>query len=94
MALSTDLHYTYGGCESQEGGSADRGMKPDPNHRRYIAVLRAMTDEQRLRKALELSELSRELFMTGLRDRYPELDEAAFRRLYLERLQLAWDRQD
>ena len=45
-----------------------------------------MTPEQRLLKAFELSEFSRQLFIHGLRRRFPDLDEAAFRRLVLERL--------
>jgi len=36
-------------------------MKPCPNHRIYLNVLRAMSPDERLRKALELSEMSRAL---------------------------------
>lgn len=56
-------------------------MKPRPNHQIYIGVLRARSGEDRLRKAFELSALARELFITGLRRRYPELPEGELRQL-------------
>jgi len=60
--------------------------KPRPNHARYIQVLRSMTDEQRLQKAFELTELSRQLFRSGLRERFPELSEDELQALYVKRL--------
>lgn len=60
--------------------------KPHPNHHEYIAILRRMTPAQRLEKAFELSEFSKELFREGLRQRFPRLSEEAFHRLFLERL--------
>jgi hypothetical protein len=60
--------------------------KPQPNRRAYIQTLRRMTPEQRLLKAFELTELSRELFRTGLRDRFPDLSEDELHALYLRRL--------
>ena len=45
--------------------------KPRPNHQLYLAALRRLTPEQRLLKAFELTELSRELFRAGLRQRFP-----------------------
>ena len=57
-----------------------------PNHRLYMNALRRLSPEQRLLKAFELTELSRTLFRDGLRQRFPEADEAEIRRLYLERL--------
>ncbi|HVA45859.1 MAG TPA: hypothetical protein VNH11_05670 [Pirellulales bacterium] len=63
-----------------------RDPKPRPNHLRYIEVLRQMTPEQRLAKAFELSEMTKQLFRQGLRERFPEMDEAAFHRLFLDRL--------
>ena len=50
--------------------------KSRPNHQLYLAALRRLTPEQRLLKAFELTELSRELFRAGLRQRFPEADEA------------------
>ncbi len=61
-------------------------LKARPNHRVYLQVLRRMTPEQRLRKAFELSELTKRLFAHGLRKRFPELPEEEFRSLLLERL--------
>ena len=61
--------------------------KPQPNHGRYIEVLRQMTPEQRLRKAFELSTMTRALFIQGLRKRFPDLSEAEFHRLLLDRLE-------
>ncbi len=60
--------------------------KPRPNRRRYLEALRRQTPEQRLFKAFELTELSRELFRAGLRQRFPEASEAELQQIYLERL--------
>jgi hypothetical protein len=60
--------------------------KPRPNHQLYLEALRRLTPEQRLLKAFELTELSRELFRAGLRRRFPEADEAQLQRIYLERM--------
>lgn len=60
--------------------------KPRPHHQLYIQILRRMTPDQRLRKALELTELGKRLFADGLRRLHPDLTEAEFRRLYVERL--------
>ena len=66
--------------------------KPRPNHERYIAALRRMTPQQRVQKAFELSALTRQLFAQGLRKRFPDLPEAEFHRLLLERLALCHNR--
>ena len=63
-------------------------IKPRPNHRIYIETLRRMSPEQKLAKAFELTEMSRRLFREGLRRRFPDLSDAEFHRLYLERLAL------
>ena len=60
--------------------------KPRPNHQLYLEALRRLTPEQRLLKAFELTELSRDLFCAGLRQRFPEADEAELQRIYLERM--------
>jgi hypothetical protein len=60
--------------------------KARPNHRIYLQVLRRMTPEQRLGKALELSALARSLFAHGLRRRFPDLPEEEFRALLAERI--------
>ncbi len=69
-------------------------MKLRPNHQVYIGVLRAMSAEDRLRKTLELSALTRELLRTGLRRRHPDLPETELHQLYLQRLQKSWDRPE
>jgi hypothetical protein len=55
-------------------------------HKIYIQVLRKMSPEQRLLKAFELSELTRQLFIHGLRKRFPDLSDEEFKKLLLERL--------
>jgi hypothetical protein len=60
--------------------------KPRPNHQLYLEALRRLTPEQRLLKAFELTELSRELFRAGLRHRFPEATEQELQRIYLERM--------
>lgn len=59
-------------------------IKPRPNHQLYLEVLRKMTPEQRLMKAFELSEMSKQLFMQGLRSRFPEKSEQEIKQIYLE----------
>ncbi len=54
--------------------------KPLPNDDRYLAVLRAMSPEQRVRKAAELSELTKALAMAGIRSRFPDIGETEARR--------------
>lgn len=61
-------------------------LKPQPNHDRYIAVLRRMTPEQRLQKAWDLTEAMRELLLEGLRRRHPTMPAGQRHQLYLERL--------
>lgn len=59
--------------------------KPRPNHARYIDVLRRMTPGQRLRKAFELTEFTRKLFLAGLRKRFPDKSEEEIRRIAAKR---------
>jgi hypothetical protein len=60
--------------------------KPQPNHRTYVQILRRMTPEQRLRKAFDLSEFAKALFLQGLRTRFPDLSDDEFDRLARKRL--------
>lgn len=60
--------------------------KKRPNHKEYIKILKSMTPEQRLLKAFELSDFSKELFRHGLRKRFPDLPEEDFQKLYLKEL--------
>jgi hypothetical protein len=66
--------------------------KPRPNHELYLRVLRRMTPQQRLARALELSAMTKALFRQGLRKRFPDLSEEAFHRLFLERLEKCHNR--
>lgn len=67
-------------------------IKQRPNHKLYLQILRRMTPEQRLAKAFELSEFSRQLFIHGLRRRFPDLSEAEFKELLLRRLEKCHNR--
>jgi len=49
--------------------------KPKPNHKLYIQLLRKMSTEEKLHKAFALSDFSRQLFIHGLRRRFPNLPE-------------------
>lgn len=60
--------------------------KPRPNHAIYLATLRRMTPEQRLQKAFELSEFSKQLFIHGLRRRFPDASPEEFDKVLKERL--------
>jgi hypothetical protein len=61
-------------------------VKKRPNQRIYIQALRRMTPEKRLLKAFELTQFSKELFLQGLRRRFPGLSEEEIRKIYLERI--------
>lgn len=67
-------------------------IKQRPNHKLYLQILRRMTPEQRLAKAFGLSEFSRQLFIHGLRRRFPDLSEAEFKELLLRRLEKCHNR--
>ncbi len=62
-------------------------MKPQPNRQRYLEVLRSMTPEQKLLKAFELSEFSKDLLIEGLRLRFPNATKEEFRRILFDRLE-------
>ncbi|MDZ4847602.1 MAG: hypothetical protein SH857_18865 [Chitinophagales bacterium] len=67
-------------------------LKPRPNHFQYLQALARMTPEERLLKACELSALGTELFLTGLRNRFPEKSEQEIRKIYLDRITKCYDR--
>jgi hypothetical protein len=46
--------------------------KPQPNRRRYLEILSRMTPAERCAKAFELSDMSKALFLHGLRPRFPD----------------------
>jgi hypothetical protein len=63
--------------------------KNDQNRGLYIEILRRMTPEERLRKALDLTRTARELSRAGIRTRNPQLTPAEVDRLAVEHL-LRW----
>jgi hypothetical protein len=67
-------------------------IKPRPKHQRHLEILRAMTPAQRLEKAFELTEFSRQLMKDGIRNRHPQASEAQVHRLYLDRLEKCHNR--
>jgi hypothetical protein len=66
--------------------------KPRPNHRLYLEVLRRLSPEQKLLRALELSAFTRAVFAEGLRRRFPDLPEDEFRHLLFRRLEKCHNR--
>ena len=51
-----------------------------------------MSTEQRLIKALELSAITKELFITGLHKRFPQNTTTEIKELYLQRLAKCYNR--
>ena len=49
-------------------------------------VTRSMTGEQRVAKAFELTELTRQFMRAGIREANPDADEARIQELYVDRL--------
>ena len=67
-------------------------IKQAPNHKQYLTTLRKMSAEQRLIKALELSAITKELFITGLHKRFPQKTEVEIKEIYLQRLAKCYNR--
>jgi hypothetical protein len=67
-------------------------LKAQPNHEMLIKIVRGMTEEQRLSKAFELSDMTRALFEQGLRERFSNLSEREFKDLLFQRLELCHNR--
>lgn len=67
-------------------------IKQSPNHKIYLQTLRSMTPEQRLQKAFELSSLTKNLFLHGLKRRFPGKTEAEIKAIYLERIAKCYNR--
>ncbi|MDQ7794787.1 MAG: hypothetical protein RDU89_10330 [bacterium] len=57
-----------------------------------IAALKRMSPQARLLKAFELSRLADELFLHGLRRRFPQMADEAIRQLYRERIAKCYNR--
>ncbi len=67
-------------------------VKQSPNHKQYLITLHKMSAEQRLFKALELSAITKELFMAGLTKRFPDKTETEIKKFYLQRLAKCYNR--
>jgi hypothetical protein len=63
------------------------GLKAQPNRRIYIETLRRMTPEQRLAKAFELSDMTRDALRAGLAQRYPDATSEELTGMVIERLE-------
>ena len=61
-------------------------FKSSPNHVQYLTTLNKMSVEQRLLKALELSAMTKQLFLIGLNKRFPDKTETEIKKIYLQRL--------
>ena len=67
-------------------------LKQKPNHQQYIRVLANMSAAQRLNKSFELSLQVKQLFMLGLKKRFPDKTESEIKQLYLKRLEKCYNR--
>ncbi len=67
-------------------------IKKRPNHKIYIQTLRRLTPEARLNEAFSLSQMTRDLFLSGLRRRFADLSDGAIKDIYLERLKKCHNR--
>jgi len=65
----------HGGRQQQEQGQAVS-----------LAALRRLSPAKRLEMAFDLGDFSRELFLHGLKRRFPTKDEEEIRSIYLERI--------
>jgi len=62
-------------------------LKPQPNRQLYVESLRRMTEQQRLEKTMELTEMTRSLLRYGLAERFPDATEDELHASYLVRLE-------
>ena len=53
------------------------------HHKFYIQILRRMSPESRLLKNFKLTQFARDLFLHGLRKRFPHLSEAELKIAYM-----------
>ena len=67
-------------------------VKPSMNHIEYLKALQQLGPAGRLQKALELSQFTKELFLHGLRKRFPEKTENEIKEIYLQRISLCHNR--
>jgi hypothetical protein len=68
-------------------------MNPEAALERQIELYRAMTGEQRLKIALDLHALSCEVARQGIRQQFPNADEAEVERQLRRRIEIARELQ-
>jgi len=56
------------------------------SHREYIKIIRKLTPEKKLEKCFDLNEFTKTLFLTGLRNKFPNLSEEDIKKIYLKRI--------
>ena len=89
-AFLLDLHISFWNIlelNKDNGYILTMNLKRKPNRKQYISILKSMTPEMRLKKALKLSKMTRELFEQGLRKRHPDLPPDKFKDLLFSRLE-------
>jgi hypothetical protein len=67
-------------------------LKQKSNHQQYIRVFGNMSAAQLLNKAFELSLQVKQLFMHGLKKRFPDKSETEIKQIYLQRLEKCYNR--
>ena len=67
-------------------------IKPRPNQKYYLKILRSMSPERKLQTVFELQDMAKELCLQGLRQNHPDLAETEIKRLYLERIKRCHNR--
>lgn len=65
-------------------GMRTNDPKPRPNQQQLLKILRSMSPAERLKQAFRLSEFTLKMFRIGLKKRFPDLDNDAFEKVYLE----------
>lgn len=63
---------------------AENRTKPRPNHQRTLPILRGMSPREKLAQVFKLNDRTLKLMRIGLRRRFPNLDDAAFEKVYLQ----------
>lgn len=68
--------------------------KPHPNHAGYIRALQAMTPDERVRKAFELSDFVKATLRSGIHEQFPLATDDERQRIFLARLDRCHNRND
>jgi hypothetical protein len=61
-------------------------MKPAEAEKRYIAILRAMSGNQRVKIGAELYEMARHIVASSIRNKYPNISEQELQAKLRERM--------